>query len=134
MTSGNMPMWVPWPERLVRALLALPGAPAPLPLPASEALAPEVTEAGPELVLRVPLSGIDPASLEVRLDGRALHLSGTGRQEYREERAGEVFTAAAWQGFRTVLPLPVPVDPAGAQATLRDGVLEVRAHKLAAPT
>lgn len=133
MLPEKLPFWMPWSGGLLPALLAWPPLWPGVAPPSLGPGAPAVQEDGPDLVLRVPLPGVDPQSLEVRLDARSLHLRGMGRQEYREEREGQVYAAAAWTGFATVLPLPRPVDPARARARLQDGVLEVRAPRAGTP-
>lgn len=93
----------------------------------------EIHEEGPDLVVRLPVPGLDPESLEVRLAARALYLRGEGRRAYREERADWFLSAASWGSFSTVVPLPAAVDPARGRALLRDGVLEVRAPRVPIP-
>jgi HSP20 family protein len=87
-------------------------------------------DAGSELLFFVDLPGVTEQDVEVTLEGDVLTLKAQlpkkQREAYRLVRAERAAT-----GLHRQIELPVRVDGAGVVATLRDGVLEVRAPKAA---
>lgn len=89
----------------------------------------DVLEAGPSIVVRARMPGIDLATLRVDVSAEIVSLKGEAkvapdhldcRYHRRELQYGL---------FRRVIVLPAPVDPSTAVASYRDGVLEIRAAK-----
>lgn len=109
--------------------LSAPVAPAPL----DRVFAPAQTDwidEGAHLVLRVPLAGMDPKSVQVHLTESSLTLAGHRTHEEQVEGAGFFRASASYGSFARTLPLPVRVIPRQSTATWLDGeVLEIRLHK-----
>ncbi|BDG61482.1 Hsp20/alpha crystallin family protein [Caldinitratiruptor microaerophilus] len=100
---------------------AWPWAPSP---------AVQVDDLGSEVAVRVHAPGFDPASLDVRVGPGAVYLAGRARQEYREERPGAARMSTSYGEFRTLVPLPAPVDTSRARATYDGTTIDVRVPKL----
>jgi HSP20 family protein len=76
----------------------------------------EVFEDGESVVVVAELPGADPETIICRPDGKTLHIEATGVRRYRKD-----------------LALPVPVQGDGFQQSFRNGILEVRMNRSAAP-
>jgi len=93
-----------------------------------------VTEAGGTVAVQAEVPGFEVKDLEVTLEPQRLIISGKretneetqkGKTVYREQCSNEIFRAVA---------LPAEVDASKATATLKNGVLELRAPKSATAT
>lgn len=114
------------------------------PLPESAALVPRAgvtggyprydqapwDDEGADLVWRLPLTGIDPRSVQVQVSETSLSLAGHRTHEERVEGEGFVRSSASYGAFARTLPLPVRVLPRESKATWTAGeVLEIRLRK-----
>jgi HSP20 family protein len=94
---------------------------------------PSFTEDGDELVWRADLPGTPKEEVEIKLENGVLSVDARRRDEafegktprHRERRGYELHRS--WN-------LPDTVDPDSVQASVEDGVLTVRLHRLPAPT
>ena len=87
-------------------------------------------EEGADLVLRLPLKGIDPRSVQVQLTETSLTLAGHRTQEEVVEGEGFYRASASYGTFARTLPLPARVIPRQSKATWLQGeVLEIRLRK-----
>jgi HSP20 family protein len=84
----------------------------------------DVYEDGAMLAVEIELPGVRPEQIEITVDplvlgirGRSTEMVADRRYRRRERSAGP---------FQRDIPLPVPVRREGAEATLCDGVLQVR--------
>ncbi len=86
----------------------------------------EVCERGGSFIVRADLPGIkrDDVSVEVRDD--ELCIAGERREAREEREEGFYRTERQYGRFYRSVPLPEGVDPEKAEATFRDGVLEVK--------
>lgn len=83
-----------------------------------------------DLVLRVPLPGIDPTSVQVQVSESLLSLAGQRTHEERMEGPNFYRSSAAFGAFARTLPLPARVIPRESRAAWLDGeVLEIRLRK-----
>jgi HSP20 family protein len=80
----------------------------------------EVGEAGDQLILRAQIPGFSAGEVKIGVEPRRVLIWGSGEPSPPPETAD----ARRSPVLRTV-DLPQEVDPAGAQATLRDCVLEI---------
>ena len=93
-----------------------------------------LTEDPPQLVVVVELAGIEPDSIEISIEERALTISG---ERARPRVPGQVYQQAEieYGHFERRIPLGRDVDPAAATATYDAGMLTVtlpvapRAHR-----
>ena len=78
-----------------------------------------------QLVIRADLPGMRKDDVQVELRDDALVLRGERQEERREEREGFFTSERSYGRFYREIPLPDGVDPEGATANFRDGVLEI---------
>jgi HSP20 family molecular chaperone IbpA len=89
----------------------------------------DVMEAEKELTVRADVPGFGENDLEVRIAPRSLCITGR-RQGASDEKEGRIVYSErrSKQIFRLV-DLPAEVDPDGVNATLTDGLLEIKVSK-----
>lgn len=82
------------------------------------------TEDPPELVIVVELAGVDPGSIELSVEERALTVSGS---RARPRVAGQVYQQAEieYGHFERRIPLGQEIDAAAASAAYEAGLLTV---------
>jgi HSP20 family protein len=90
-----------------------------------------VEDSEKDLTVRAEVPGFAAQELEVSLEPRRLTI--TGKRETKEERKEKktVYTECLSDQLLRVVSLPADVDAERAQATLKDGVLELRMPKAA---
>lgn len=91
----------------------------------------DVSETDQEVDVRAEVPGFSPNELEVSVEGNRLTIAG--KRETREERkdAKTVYRERCCDQVLRVLTLPSAVDTDKAEATLKDGVLELKLPKAA---
>ncbi len=81
------------------------------------------------LVVRAEIPGVDPADIDVTVEGGTLTISGTRRLETETEEKGfhrkEIFEGS----FTRKIVLPEGTDPEAVNAQAKDGMLEVSVPK-----
>jgi HSP20 family protein len=85
----------------------------------------ETFQRGDEYVVRVDVPGLSREDITVDLGDDAVTISGERREEKNEERDGVHVSEVRYGAFARVVPLPPNARADDAQATLRDGVLEI---------
>ena len=89
----------------------------------------DIRETETELTICAEVPGFRERDLEVRVEPRRLFISGK-RQEAPERRQGKtVYSERQANQIFFFLDLPAPIDPDKVNATLSDGVLEVKLLK-----
>jgi HSP20 family protein len=82
----------------------------------------EISERDGQLVVCADLPGLRKEDVKVDLTDDVLTIEG----ERQEQREGRGYSERTYGSFYRTIPLPEGVSAEGAQATFRDGVLEVR--------
>lgn len=78
------------------------------------------------LIIRSPLAGIDPEQLDIAIDGDLLTVRGS-REQKREVNEDDWFLQECyWGSFSRSVVLPLDVITDQADATVKNGVLEIR--------
>jgi HSP20 family protein len=85
----------------------------------------EMFEREGELVVRADLPGIDKDDINIQVTDEGLLLEGERRSENEENRGGVYRSERSYGSFRRFIRLPEDVDTENAQATFRNGVLEI---------
>jgi HSP20 family protein len=85
----------------------------------------EVCEKDDQVRICIDVPGVDESNLQVQIDQGALTIRGERHDERPEER-GNRRSEFHYGAFTRRVPLPEGIDADGAQATLRNGVLEIR--------
>src|SRR6266699_4184708 len=90
----------------------------------------DITETETELAIRADVPGFNEQDLEVRVAPRSVYITGK-RQEASEQKEGEtVYSERRSNQVFRVLDLPSQIDPDRVNATLSDGILEIRLLKV----
>jgi len=91
----------------------------------------EVSEKDNEVLIRAETPGFTANALEVNLEGRRLTVAG--KRETKEERKDEktIYSERCSDEILRVIDLPADVDAEKAEATVKDGVLELKIPKAA---
>jgi HSP20 family protein len=85
----------------------------------------EAFQKGDRFIVRAELPGLKKDDIEVELTDDALTVHGERREEHQEEREGYYHSERQYGQFHRTIPLPEGVIGESAQASFRDGVLEV---------
>lgn len=91
----------------------------------------EVFEAGREIVVRARMPGVDAQTLHVDVSAELVALEGEARIEPDQFGRRYHRRELGYGIFKRVVVLPAAVDPTTAQASYKNGVLEVRVAKAA---
>ena len=92
-------------------------------------LAAEVAEHPDEVEVRLEVPGMNADGFDISVHEQILVVRGE-KVLSRERHEGRYYLRErAYGAFERALPLPVPVDDAGARASYRDGVLEIHLPK-----
>jgi HSP20 family protein len=85
----------------------------------------EMFEQDGELIVRADLPGLTRDDVNVEIDNDAITIEGERRSEQSEDREGYYRSERSYGKFYRRLPLPDGVEAENANATFRDGVLEI---------
>ncbi len=85
----------------------------------------EAFQKGDRFIVRADLPGLKKDDVHVEMTDDALTIQGERHEEHEEEREGYYQSERDYGQFYRSIPLPDGVIAESAQATFRDGVLEV---------
>jgi HSP20 family protein len=85
----------------------------------------EVFQRGDNLVIRADLPGLTKDDIHVDVIDGALTIQGERRQEHEEKREGYFHSERSYGSFFRRIPLPEGAQADQAEASFREGVLEV---------
>jgi len=93
----------------------------------------EISEKDNEVLVSAETPGFTAKDLEINLDGRRLTVAG--KRETKEERKDQktIYSERCSDEILRVIDLPTDVDAEKAEATIKDGVLELKLPKAAPP-
>ncbi|WP_461831992.1 Hsp20/alpha crystallin family protein [Aquifex sp.] len=90
----------------------------------------EVYETDKEVVIKADLPGVKKEDIEITVKENMVAIRAE-RKEEKEEKTENVYKTERFYGvIERVVPLPIEVDPEGAKAEYKDGVLEIRIPKV----
>lgn len=87
-----------------------------------------------DMVLRFEIAGVDPAHIEVRVDGRVLYVGGVRHRTEQPPEELLMRDERSYGPFERHIALPEGTDPARVRSTYRHGVLEVLVGHVQRPT
>jgi HSP20 family protein len=90
----------------------------------------DIVEEKDRVVLRADVPGVDPADIDVSMDGGVLTVSGERRTETRSEAEGFRRVERSFGRFHRRFNLPDTADAEGIKATSSKGILEISIPKL----
>ncbi len=85
----------------------------------------EAFQKGDRFIVRADLPGLKKDDVQVEVSEEAVTIHGDRNQERHEEREGYYHTEREYGHFLRTIPLPEGVITESAQASFKDGVLEV---------
>lgn len=85
----------------------------------------EAFQKGDRFIVRAELPGLKKDDIQVELTDEALTVRGERREEHEEEREGYFHSEREYGRFQRTIPLPEGVIGESAQASFKDGVLEI---------
>ena len=91
----------------------------------------DVYETDTELVVKAELPGVTKDDIDLTLEDDRLLLKGESRHEEEVDEEGYHRRELRCGTFRRLIALPAAVDQDAIQATFADGILTVRAPKIA---
>ena len=89
----------------------------------------DVYEKDNQMVVEAELPGIRKEDIQLDLEGSDLVIHGESRQERQIKEEDYYRTERTYGTFHRRIPLPFEVDPGQIQASMNNGVLEVRIPK-----
>ena len=89
----------------------------------------EMYETDSEVIVRAELPNIDPAQVDITVTHDAVTLKGETKREAEQKGRNYYRRELRYGTFTRTLPLATEVKNADAQATYKDGVLEIKIPK-----
>lgn len=93
-------------------------------------LAVDVYQTEDSVVVVAPIAGVKQENLEISITDEILAVRGTRSQEEQTASENYFVQECYWGSFSRSYVLPVAVDPDGAQANLKDGILTIRIPRI----
>ncbi len=90
----------------------------------------DVCEGSDELLVVAELAGVEKESLTVVIEGEWLQVSGTRKAPFPADYRRFFQVEIEYGRFERIIRLPVPVDPASAEAALENGILVITFKKI----
>ncbi len=90
----------------------------------------DVTEGDDAIIVHAELPGVAAEDMEVTVRDSTLCVRGEKRGEKKEEAKGRTYSERFFGSFERMLTIPTTVDASKIEATLKDGVLEVKLPKV----
>ncbi len=85
----------------------------------------EAVQKGDQFIVRAELPGLRKEDVQVELGENAVTIRGERREQHEEEREGYYHSEREYGQFYRTIPLPEGVIAESAQASFRNGVLEI---------
>lgn len=88
----------------------------------------EISQRDDQLIICADLPGIKQEDVQIEIHNDKLTIEGERREEHQQpaNAAGYRRSERSYGNFYRMIPLPAGVDPDSAQASMHDGVLEIR--------
>ena len=89
----------------------------------------DIAEEAHRFILYVDAPGVDPGTVEVRMDQGMLNIKGERKTEFQESRAPFLRVERRYGNFHRRFALPASADPHGITVTARQGILHIIVRK-----
>ncbi len=88
----------------------------------------EISQRGDQLVIHADLPGVKQEDVHIEINNDKLTIEGERREERQQSVSASGYRRSerSYGSFYRMIPLPAGVDPDSAQASMRDGVLEIK--------
>lgn len=81
------------------------------------------------IIIKAPIAGVSVEDLEISITDEVVTVKGTRRNEVGIERTDYLVQECYWGSFARSYILPVSVDAAKAEASLKNGILTIKIPK-----
>ncbi len=102
---------------------------SPFELPEVREPSTDLVDAGNEYRVHAEIPGVPKENLNITVAARGIEIEGEAKTDIEEEKAGFVRRERSYSMVHRSLPFPEEVIPEKAEATLKDGLLEIRIPK-----
>ncbi len=92
----------------------------------------DVIDKGDKVVVAADVPGVEKEDLSVSISGDRLEISAERKKEAEEKKEGYVRRERTYTSYYRLIPLPGEVDGDKADATFKNGVLEISMPKVKA--
>lgn len=89
----------------------------------------DIAEADDHVVVEIELPGMSDKDIDITMSEGALSIRGEKRVERENKSKGVYMSERSYGAFYRTIPLPPGLDTDKAEATFRNGVLEIRLPK-----
>jgi HSP20 family protein len=89
----------------------------------------DLAETENEITVKAEVPGVDPADVDLRVEGNLLMIRGEKKQEKEENRRDYHYVERQYGSFQRTVQLPGSADPNKVDASYKDGVLTVSIGK-----
>ncbi len=90
----------------------------------------DVYEAGDELIIQSAIAGINPDDLDITIENDMVSIKGKREKSYEKRGRNYFMEECYWGSFSREIILPQEVDAGKAEASMKNGVLTIRAPKI----
>lgn len=81
------------------------------------------------VVIKAPIAGVNTEDLEIQITDEVVTVKGQRKNESESARENYFVQECYWGSFMRSYILPVPVDAAKAEASMRNGILTIKIPK-----
>ena len=89
----------------------------------------DVVETDREVIARAEMPGLDKENIKINLTEDRLEISAETKKEEEKREKGYVYREMRRGNYYRDVALPSPVDPNNAQASYKNGILEIKMPK-----
>jgi HSP20 family protein len=89
----------------------------------------DVVETDREVIARAEMPGLDKENIKINLTEDRLEISAETNEEEEKKEKGYVYREMRSGSYYRAIALPSPVDPNNAQASYKNGILEIKMPK-----
>lgn len=92
-------------------------------------LAIDVHQTPESVVIKAPIAGVKPEDLDIDINDEVVTVKGHRKSSEETEKDNYFVQECYWGAFSRSYVLPIAVDPSGASAALKDGILTITIPK-----
>lgn len=89
----------------------------------------DVVEKDKEIIATADMPGLEKENIDINISEDMLEISAKTKQEDKKEEKGYVYRERRSGSYYRAISLPSSVDPDGAKASYKNGVLEIKMPK-----
>ncbi len=89
----------------------------------------DVVETDREVIARAEMPGLEKENIKINLTEDRLEISAETKKEEEKREKGYVYREMRSGSYYRAIALPSPVDPNNAQASYKNGILEIKMPK-----